>query len=54
MVLNTVEALTPCLTNCLLSDTLTKWKERYRQIKKYGIRAVFSSVTGAGLVSLAK
>lgn len=54
MVLPTTEALTPCLTSRLSSDTRAKWKERYRIGKKYGIRAGFSGVTGTGLVSLAK
>lgn len=54
MVLPTTEALTPCLTSRLSSDTRAKWKEHYRIGKKYGIRAAFSGVTGIGLVSLVK
>ena len=48
MVLPTTEALTPCLTSRLSSDTRAKWKERYRIGKKYGIRAGFSGVTDHG------
>ena len=54
MVLPTTDALTPCLTSRLSAETRTKWKERYRRGKKYGIRAAFSGVTGTGLVTLAK
>ena len=54
MVFPTTEALTPSLTSRLSPDTRTKWKERYRIAKKYGIRTAFSGVTGTGLVSLAR
>lgn len=54
MVFPTAEGLTPSLTSRLSAATRARWKERYRIGKKYGIRAAFSGVTGAGLVSLAK
>ena len=54
MVFPTAEALTPSLTGHLSADTRAIWKERYRTAKKYGIRTVFSGVTGTGLISLAK
>ena len=50
----TAEALTPSLTSRLSPETRTKWKERYRTAKKYGIRAAFTGVTGVGLFSLVK
>ena len=54
MVFPTTGALTPSLTSRLSANTRAKWKERYRIVKKYGIRMVFSGVTCTGLVSLAK
>ena len=48
------EALTPCLTKRLSPERRNRLKERYRKVKKYGIRAGFAGVTGAGVVSLAK
>lgn len=39
------EALTPSLTGSLSPETRARWKERYRTIKKYGIRTAFSGLT---------
>lgn len=54
MVLPSAEALTPCLTKRLSPERRNNLKEKYRKVKKYGIRFAFGSVTGAGVVSLAK
>ena len=48
------EALTPCLTQRLSPETRKVWKNRYRYTKKYGIRATFGVVTGAGCYTLVK
>ena len=54
MVLPTTDALTPCILGKCSPETRNKWKERYRFAKKYGIRASFTTISGAGLLSLAK
>lgn len=54
MVLPSVEALTPCLTQSLSAKTRLKLRERYRVLKKYGIRVGFGAVTGTGVYTLAK
>ena len=54
MVLPTAEALTPCLTQRLSTETRSKWKEGYRYAKKYGIRATFGAITGTGCYTLVK
>ena len=45
---------TPCLMGGLSPERRNRLKERYRKIKKYGIRAGFAGLTGTGLVSLAQ
>ena len=54
MGLQGTEALTPCLMGKCAPETRKMWKERYRYAKKYGIRAGFAGVTGAGIVTIAK
>ena len=54
MVFRTTEALTPCLTQRLSPETRKIWRERYRYTKKYGIRATFGVITGAGCYTLVK
>lgn len=54
MVLPGAEALTPCLMGRCSPETRKLWKDRYRSVKKYGIRAGFVGVTGTGLVTIAK
>ena len=54
MVLPAAEALTPCLMGKCPPETRKVWKERYRYAKKYGIRAGYASITGTGVVTIAK
>jgi len=54
MVLPTVVALTPCLTQNLSVERRNFLKQKYRIAKKYGIRAGFAAVTGTGCVTLIK
>jgi hypothetical protein len=54
MVFPTAEALTPCLTQKLPPETRKKWRERYRSVKKYGVRTMFGAVTGTGCYTLVK
>lgn len=54
MVLPQTEALTPCLMGKFPTATRKVWKERYRYAKKYGFRAGFATITGTGLVTVAK
>ena len=54
MVLPQTEALTPCLMGKCPTATRKVWKERYRYAKKYGFWAGFATITGTGLVTVAK
>jgi len=44
----------PCLTNKLSYKSRNEWKEYYRNIKKYGIRIGFASVSGTAIYTLVK
>ena len=55
MVLPIAEALTtPCLTSRMSPAAREKLKEKYRTGKKYGIKAAWGVVTGAGLLEVGK
>lgn len=55
MVLPVAEAITtPCLTNSMNPAAREKLKERYRKAKRYGIKAAWGVITGAGVLELAK
>jgi hypothetical protein len=46
------EGLTPCLTGGWSCERRRRWKERYRYVKKCGIRVGFAGVTTTGLVTV--
>ncbi len=55
MVLPVSEALTtPCLTSRMNPEARKKLMEKYRSAKKYGIKAAWGTVTGAGVLELGK
>lgn len=48
------EVLTPCLLSKCSPEIRQKLKESYKSLKKYGIRAGFGIISGAGMISLIK
>ena len=55
MVLPVAEALTtPCLTRRMNPAARKQLKEKYRVAKRYGIKAAWGVVTGAGILELGK
>jgi hypothetical protein len=54
MVFPVVVSITPCLTQKLSPESRKKLKEYYRTAKKYGIRGLFSLVSGTGGYTLLK
>jgi hypothetical protein len=55
MVLPVSEALTtPCLTSRMSQAARKQLKEKYRVAKKYGIKAAWGAVTGAGVFEIGK
>jgi hypothetical protein len=54
MVFTAVVSITPCLTQKLSPESREKLKEYYRTAKKYGIRSLFTVVSGTGGYTLLK